>query len=165
MEPLDELLSIKRFREQQADAALQVARAMLADANRTEQTSLQALSEFQDYARAQEDDGYRELLSRSVTVRDIFRLHEDIAILRATEAERESDLQKARLAREAAQQSHQAADTTSREARSGREKFSELVRQHSIGVARQAERAEELEFEELAGIVREREQWSETPDD
>jgi type III secretion protein O len=164
MDYLDELLSIKSFREQQAESTLQVARVVLSDANRGEQKSEQTLSEFRNFARAREDAGYREILSRAVKVQDIFRLHEDIAILRATEAQHESELQKARLAREAAQQKHQAADLAAREARTSREKFTELVEQHHIGLAQQAERSEELEFEELAGIVREREQWSEEPD-
>jgi type III secretion protein O len=164
MDYLDELLSIKSFREKQADATLQIARVVLADANRGEQQSEHALSEFRQFAMAQEDAGYRNILSRAVKVQDIFRLHEDIAILRATEAQHESELQKARVAREAAQQKHQVADTAAREARTSREKFTELVEQHHTGLAKQAERAEELEFEELAGIVREREQWSEEPD-
>jgi len=164
MDQLGELLSIKRFREQQADATLQVARVVLTDAHRGEQHSERLLSEFRDYARQQEDAGYRAILSQPVKVQDIFRLHEDIAILRATEAQHESELQKARLARESAQQRHKDADTTAREARASRQKFTELVDQHQTGLAKAAERREELEYEELAGIVREREQWSEEPD-
>jgi type III secretion protein O len=164
MQPLDELLSIKRFREQQADAGLQVARGILSEAHRGEQQREHALAEFRDYARIEEDTLYRQVINRRVKVNDIFRLHEDLAILRAAEAQHEADLQNARSVREDAQKRHIEAQGTAREARTTREKFTELVTRHHAGVAKEAERREELEFEELAGIVREREQWSEEPD-
>lgn len=164
MEPLDELLSIKRFREQQADAGLQVARSALSEAHRGEQQRESALAEFRHYAKLEEESLYRRVINRPVKVNDIFRLHEDIAILRAGEAQHEADLRKASALRERAQVRHVEAQDTAREARTTREKFTELVNRHHAGVARGAERREELEFEELAGIVREREQWSEEPD-
>jgi type III secretion protein O len=161
---LDELLSIKSFREQQADASLQVARTVLSDAHRGEQQRERELSEFQTFARREEDKLYRHILARPVKVSDIHRLHEDLAILRATEAQHQSELARARQSREAAQQRHHEAQDAARDARTTREKFTELVDRHHAGVSRAAERREELEFEELAGIVREREQWSEEPD-
>jgi type III secretion protein O len=164
MEPLDELLSIKRFREQQADAGLQVARGELSEAHRGEQQRENALSEFRHYAKLEEESLYRRVLNRAIKISDIFRLHEDIAILRAGEAQHEADLRKAIALRESAQERHTEAQDTAREARTTREKFTELVTRHHAGIAREAERREELEFEELAGIVREREQWSEEPD-
>ena len=164
MKPLDELLSIKRFREQQADSALQVARGALSEAHRGEQQRELALTEFRNYASLEEASLYRRVINRAIKVNDIFRLHEDIAILRATEVQHEGDLKKATALRERAQVRHIEAQDTAREARATREKFTELVDRHHAGIAREAERREELEFEELAGIVREREQWSEEPD-
>jgi len=161
---LDELLSIKSFREQQADASLQVARTVLSDAHRGEQQHERVLSEFQNFARREEDNLYRRVIARPVKVSDIHRLHEDLAILRATEAQHQADLARARQAHEAAQERHHDAQNAAREARTTREKFTELVDRHHAGVLQATERREELEFEELAGIVREREQWSEEPD-
>lgn len=164
MQPLDELLSIKSFREQQADAGLQVARVALSDAHRAELQRQHDLSEFLDYARLEEDSLYRQVISRPVKVAEIFRLHEDIAMLRAAEAEHEARLREARTARESAQLQHVEAQAVASNARRAREKFAEIVDQHHAGAARSAERREESEFEELAGIVRERDHGPEEPD-
>lgn len=164
MAMLDELLSIKTFREQQAESRLQVARISLADAHRTEDLATDELARYQDYARQQEDAGYRALFERAVKVRDIAELHQDIAILRMTEQQYRRELDQARAQRESAQTDHQLADSAARDARTTREKFDELVaRDHAVR-ARTAEYREELEYEELSAIVREREEWSETPD-
>jgi type III secretion protein O len=47
-----------------------------------------------------------------------------------------------------------------RDASTAREKFVELARNFHILETREAERKEELELEEVASIVREREEWS-----
>ena len=165
MPMLDELLAIKQFREQQAEASLYVARSTLAEAHRTEQQAADDLDQYRSHARKQEDASYQALFARVVKVRDIAELHQDLAILRSTELQYRSELDQATAHREMAQQAHHTATQVAREARTIREKFVELVSRDQDARARNAEYRESLEYEELASIVRERDEAWESADD
>ena len=160
MPVLDELLAIKTFRERQADAALQAARARLAEAHRIEDARRQALEQFASQAEADMNAWYQALFSRQVKVRDINDLHRDIAILRAEEEAYRRQHDEARKGLEGAQTGHLNATDTLREASTVRQKFLELAQRHNAAIAKELERREELEFEELASIVREREAFT-----
>ncbi len=160
MAVLDELLSIKDFRQRQADAALQAARARLAEAHRDEDRKRHDLERFTQQAEADMTAWYQALFSRQVKVRDINDLHLDIAILRAEEEAHRRVHDEALKGLQTAQQSHHSATDTLREATTVRDKFLELARRHNAALAKELERREELEFEELASIVREREAFT-----
>ena len=160
MAVLDELLDIKTFRQRQADAALQTARARLAEAHRTEESRRQAFEQFVNQATADVEAWYGALMGRQVKVHEINALHLDIAILRAEEETRKQAHLEARKGLESAQTVHVSAAESLREATTVREKFLELAQRHNAAIASELERREELEFEELASIVREREAFT-----
>ncbi len=158
MAMVDQLLFIKEFREQQAETALQKSRLALADARRQEELAQQELERFIAQAREDELSWYRELCSRVVKLRDIESVQTDVAILRAQEAARAQQRDAAVTHREQAQSSFSQATQHMKEASTARNKFEEMARQHHALVAKEAERKEDLELEELASIVREREE-------
>lgn len=160
MAVLDELLSIKDFRQRQADAALQAARARLAEAHRNEGRKRQELEQFARQAEADMNAWYQALFARQVKVRDLHELHLDIAILRAEEEAHRRLHDEALKGLQTAQHSHHSATDTLREATTVRDKFLELAQRHHAALAKALERKEELEFEELATIVREREAFT-----
>jgi len=160
MSMIDQLLYIKEFREQQAETALQKSRLILADAHQQENLARETLEVFVAQAREDELLWYRELCERVVKLRDIEEVQLDVAILRAEEAARQQDLDRAQNEREQAQVAFNSATHVMREASTARNKFEELALSHHAALSKEAERKEDLELEELAGIVREREELS-----
>lgn len=158
MAMVDQLLFIKTFRERQAETVLQRSRLSLAQAHQLEEQAQLELERF--IAQATEDElrWYRQLCERVVKLRDIEEVQTDVAILRAEEAERARARDAATQQREQAQSAFTQASQQMKEASTARNKFEELARQHHALVAKEAERKEDLELEELAGIVREREE-------
>lgn len=158
MAMVDQLLFIKTFRERQAETVLQRSRLSLAQAHQLEEQAQQELERF--IAQATEDElrWYRQLCERVVKLRDIEDVQTDVAILRAEEAERARARDAATQQREQAQSAFTQASEQMKEASTARNKFEELARQHHALVAKEVERKEDLELEELAGIVREREE-------
>lgn len=159
MAMVDELLYIKSFRERQAETAMQRSRTELRLAHEAED---QARTERDDFARQAEEDElrwYHELCERLVKVRDIEDVQHAVAALRLREAEFEQALVNREQEREQAQHGFKAATDHLKQASTARSKFQELAREHHLAVSREAERKEELELEELAGVVREREEW------
>ena len=109
-------------------------------------------------AREDEARWYRELCDRLVRLSDIESLQQDIAILRAEEVAHEDEV-KAKMAQtEAAREALSASTNALREATAARNKFEELRRRERDAVAREFERREELELEEVAGNRRDREE-------
>lgn len=158
MAMVDQLLFIKTFRERQAETVLQRSRLSLAQAHQLEEQAQHELERF--IAQATEDElrWYRQLCERVVKLRDIEDVQTDVAILRAEEAERARARDAATQQREQAQSAFTQASQQMKEASTARNKFEELARQHHALVAKEVERKEDLELEELAGIVREREE-------
>ncbi len=154
---IDQLLTIKAFRERQAETALHKTRAELAEAHRVEQSAELDLQTFM--RRAQEDEirWFDELCARVVKLRDIEQVQTDVAILRAEQATKEQELEQAQALRVQAQSTFNQATQVMKDATTAREKFEELAQQHHAALGKEAERKEDLELEELASIVRERE--------
>lgn len=159
MAMVDELLYIKSFREQQAETDLQRSRADLRIAHAAEDDARIERDEFARQAQEDELRWYRELCEKLVRVRDIEDVQLAVAGLRQREAHLQQVLEQRERDREQSQQRfHQASDHL-RQASTARSKFEELAREHHLAVSREAERKEEMELEELAGVVREREEW------
>lgn len=164
MAMVDELLYIKTFREQQAETALQRSRADLRLAHAAED---QARTDRDDFARQAVEDElrwYRELCERLVTVRDIEDVQLAVAGLRQREAQLQQMLEERQRQRQDSQQRFHQASEHLKQASTARSKFVELAREHHLAVSREAERKEEMELEELAGVVREREEWGGSDD-
>jgi type III secretion protein O len=160
MAMIDELLFIKTFREHKAETELQKSRARLGIAAQSERDAQQALEDFVAQATADELRWYQELCSRVVKPRDIADVQNDVAGLRQKELEHNGQWQAAQQHHVKAKDEFQGATTRMRDASTARQKFFELARNHHSAVAREVERKEELELEELANVVREREEWS-----
>ena len=165
MAMVDELLYIKTFREQQAETALQRSRTELRLAHQAEDVARDERDEFARQAVEDELRWYRELCERLVKVRDIEDVQLAVSMLRMREIEFEKALEAKQREREQAQQVFHTASDHLKQASTARNKFEELARQHHVAVARESERKEEMELEELAGIVREREEWAPEPHD
>ena len=159
MAMVDELLYIKSFREQQAETALQSSRVELRVAREAEEQARVVRDDFTRQAVEDELRWYRELCERVVKVRDIEDVQLAVAGLRQREIELQKMLEQREQDRQQSQQRfHQASDHL-KQASTARSKFEELAREHHLAVSREAERKEEMELEELAGVVREREEW------
>jgi len=159
MSMLDELLFIKRFRERQAEAIVFRSRADLAQARRAEEDASSVLERFRLQALADEQAWYDALYQRPVKLREITRVQEDVSMLRAAERAHQQSLETAAAKRSEAQQAHAEATQRMRDASAVREKFVELVRRENLAASRESEKREELEFEELASVRRDREDW------
>jgi type III secretion protein O len=160
MSMIDQLLYIKDFRERQAETAMQKSRLVLTEAHRAEDEAQQELDRFVQQAQEDERAWYQALCERVVKLRDIEDVQTDVAILRAEEAQRAKELDQAQQARVQAQSSFNLATQALREASTARSKFEELADRHHEALNKEAERKEDLELEELAGVVREREEMT-----
>lgn len=158
---LSELLSIKAFRENKAELDVRRERVRLAESVAAREQAERELAAFQAKAREDELRWYAELCERVVRLRDIERVQLDVALLRMTEAgldrSRASAVQ-AELDRQAALT--QAKDLHAQAART-KEKFVELVRVSALEDAREFERKEDAELEEVAELRRDRADWEE----
>jgi len=159
MPMVDDLLFIKRFRESKAETELQKSRAALVLAQKAEREAEQALEAYIAHAIAQEKAWYDDLCSRLVKLREIATVQEDVAALKVTERAHRDQVEDRRKAHVEAGQQMDLAVQRMRDASTARQKFVELARNFHWLAAREQERKEELELEELASIRREREDW------
>jgi len=158
-EMVDELLFIKRFRETKAETELKKSRGELVLAQQAEREAEQALDRYVAWAVAQEQSWYADLCSRLVKLREITAVQEDVVGLKAAERDHRATLDQRQKAHEAAREQMELSMRRMREASTAREKFVELARNFHSMAAREQERKEELELEELASVRREREDW------
>ena len=156
MSMMDQLLFIKSFREGQAQTKMQRCRAEHLDAQAREQATRQAFEQFITQAREDEARWYRELCDRLVKLSDIETVQQDIAILRAEQLAREEAVRAQAALTESARLAFSESALALREASAARNKFEELRRNEREAFARESERREELELEEVAGIRRDR---------
>jgi type III secretion protein O len=159
MPMVDDLLFIKRFRESKAETELQKSRAALVLAQKAEREAEQALEAYIAHAIAQEKAWYDDLCSRLVKLREIATVQEDVAALKVAERAHREQVDDRRKAHVEAGQQMDRAVQRMRDASTARQKFVELARNFHWLAAREQERKEELELEELASIRREREDW------
>jgi type III secretion protein O len=159
MAMVDELLFIKTFRERKAETELQKSRARLGHAAQAERSAAQVLQDHVEQAWAEELRLYADLCARVVKLRDIADVQQDVAQMGLQEIAHRQSLEQAQQQHRTAQDDFQLSTRKMRDASTAREKFVELVRNHHMLVAREAERKEDLELEELASVVREREEW------
>lgn len=151
MSMMDQLLFIKSFREGQAQTKMQRCRAEHLDAQAREQATRQALEQFITQAREDEARWYRDLCDRLVKLSDIETVQQDIAILRAEQLAREEAVRAQAALTESARLAFSESALALREASAARNKFEELRRNEREAFARESERREELELEEVAG--------------
>ena len=159
MNVFNDLLSIKRFRESQAELALAGQRQRFVLAQEGEAEARERLERYTQWAVQRERDMYGALCSRTVRVREIEEVLQNVAALRDGERSHEASLQEAQQQLEAERQAladqrarHQAASRST-------EKFVELAARHLEEHMQILEPKEDFEMEEAAMQIREREEW------
>jgi type III secretion protein O len=154
-----ELMSIKRFREGQAELAVTRQRQALAEAERQRIQALERLQAYRTWSEQQEQDMYQDLCSRLVHVRDIEDVMQGVAELRRGEHDCETRVEQAadqeRQETEALAERREAHRTATRMV----EKFVQLASLHAADELRELERKEDLEMEEAASVARDRDDW------
>lgn len=164
MSIFNEMLAIKRFREQQAELAFIRQRHRRAEAERESEQAEDRLDKFRKWARAREQSMYTELCDRVVRVREIENVLQEVADLRKNESDYESALQQADETldqeTEALSESRQTHMQTVRMSN----KFVELANVHQDGVILMQNSKEDQELEEVASLVRERSDWDDNED-
>ncbi|MFC4297787.1 type III secretion protein [Castellaniella hirudinis] len=154
-----ELMAIKRFREGQAELAVTRQRQVLIEAEQQRVQALERLEEYRTWSQTRERDMYQDLCSRLVYVRDIEDVMQGVADLRqgehACEARVEQAADQARLETEALAERREAHRNATRMV----EKFVQLASLHAADALRDLERKEDLEMEEAASVMRDRDDW------
>lgn len=154
-----ELQQLKTHRACEAQRTLQARRLEQAVARRALEAAAQALAAHRRLADEHERSLYAELMRGLVRLRDIEDVQHAVAWSRRTEttlATREQEAGRTAQERDRAASAAQAAQQAAARVQ---EKFDQLVRQHDLDEARAAERAEDLELDELASLRRDREDW------
>lgn len=154
MAMVDELLFIKNFREQKAEKDMLRTRLDLQQAHHRQEKAEDTLQVFRVQAQQDEVRWYGELCTRLVKPREILAVHEDVAVLRSNEAHLAVRLEQALAEHEVAQQHYASATDQHRLATMAKNKFIELVQNFHAAEARERERREEMELEEVAGQLR-----------
>lgn len=155
-----ELLAIKRYREQQAETAMQRERSLRDSASQAHREAQQALMDFRHFAAQREASLYAGLYRHPVRVSAINHVlasvramqeHDDTLQNRVDAAQTKLDEAQARFAH--AREQHQRAVRAT-------EKFIELSDIHRDAARREGERHEDLEMEEVASMMRDQDEWS-----
>src|SRR5262245_22461143 len=95
MSIFDELLSIKEFREDQAEVGLKKAQNEVTHARRAHDELEALLQAFRKEAQEKEAQWYARLCANVVKLRDITDVREDVAMLREGERQRQDKTDKA----------------------------------------------------------------------
>jgi type III secretion protein O len=165
MTVLDELLRLKRYREDKAEMLLARRRLELADMRRRAEESQEALDHYRRWSVEHERELYGALYGHTVRPKVLENLRDDVVMLRVKErslmdeAKRlDADVGQADAAFRDSRAAHQQASRV-------REKFVQLVLAQSEELRVEAERKEDGELEELYGAPRERDEWEEAVDE
>jgi type III secretion protein O len=156
-----ELLSIKRFREGQAELRVARERTTHQQAELARVAAQETLERYRIEARERELGMYADLCRRVVKLRDIEDVMQGVATLRATEHEREQDVVRADEHVQATLKALANARESHRLATRMTEKFVELAQVHLDQHLREQEYKEDQEMEEAASVRRDREDWEE----
>ncbi|RIX71854.1 type III secretion system stalk subunit SctO [Acidovorax cavernicola] len=159
MNMLRDLLAIKRFREGQAEAAMRAQRQMFQQARQERVDAEALLAQLLAAGLLAEQQLYTDLCARVVRVREIEQVHLAVAALRQREQQQQDALDAAQRQLEEAQQRFDQARSLHKEAARQTSKFIDLASRFASVEALESERREDLEMEEAASVVREREEW------
>lgn len=162
MKMLRDLLAIKRFREGQAEAAMRVQRQALVQAQQERIAAEELLARLLAEGALAEQQLYQDLCARLVRLKDIEEVHQRVATLREREQKQQDALEVAQREQQAAQLRFEQARQNHKEAARQTSKFVDLAGSFASIHALESERREDLEMEEAASVVREREDWHAT---
>lgn len=159
MKMLRDLLAIKRFREGQAETMVRQQRHAWLEAQAERQAAEDLLARLLAEGVLAENQLYEDLCSRLVRLRDIENVQQSVAALRLREQQQQDALEAAQQELDAAQQALDQARLAHKEAARQTSKFIDLASSFAVLDALESERREDLEMEEAASVVREREDW------
>lgn len=159
MKMLRDLLAIKRFREGQAETMVRQQRHVWLEAQAERQAAEDLLARLLAEGVLAENRLYEDLCSRLVRLRDIENVQQSVAALRLREQQQQDALEAAQQELDAAQQALDQARLAHKEAARQTSKFIDLASSFAVLDALESERREDLEMEEAASVVREREDW------
>lgn len=153
MSMTDDMLFIKNFHRRRAQTALQRDYVAMMAARDAEIRAQHARDAFHARAAQQELAMFAALCERQVHVRDILDANQDVAALRAQQRDYADAVTRADTAHQKARETRAASAERLRHAERIVTKFDELVRREHDQRARDAERREELELEDVAHRV------------
>ena len=165
MKMLHDLLAIKRFREGQAEAAMRERRHALQQVQQERIDAEALLARLLAEGVLAEQQLYTDLCTRMVRLREIEDVYQAVAALRQREQQQQDALDAAQRALEEAAQRFDQARLQHKEAARQTSKFIDLASTFASVQALESERREDLEMEEAASVVREREDWNSTDGD
>jgi len=156
---LNELLRLKRYREDKAEMAVSTCRFGLQEASRYREQAKASLIEYRSWSCEREREMYAEVCRRIVRLRDLEYLKEDVVGLHIKERSLEEQLATAKVKEEQADKALAEARQNHRTASRAREKFVQLVSVQAEEIRLEGERKEDVETEDLYAIRRDREDW------
>lgn len=159
MSVFDELLAIKRFREEKAEMAVAKQRQTHAESQEAIERAREELTRFCAWALQREREMYGDLCSRVVRVREIEDVMQGVAGLRAGERQQEARVDAAVAQEQREAQTLAERRQSHRDATRMTEKFVELAQAHLAEFLKEAERKEDLEMEEAASVARDKADW------
>lgn len=159
-----ELLAIKSFRESKAEINVGKQRVVLVQAETQRDACALALSDYQVFAVAHERDMYDDLCSRLVHLSAIENVQNEVAHMREQERQREDAAEKAEKDRLAQEDRLQALRLLHKDASRAKQKFVEFAQVYTDEQAKEFERREDAEMEEVAELRRDRVDWEEHHD-
>lgn len=159
MKMMRDLLAIKRFREGQAETAMRRERQAFQEAQARRVAAQELLARLLAEGALAEQQLYQDLCARVVRLRDIEEVQQAVAALREREQRQQEALEAAQHALEAAQLQLDQARQVHKDAARQTSKFVDLATSFAALDALESERREDLEMEEAASVVREREDW------
>jgi type III secretion protein O len=165
MTVLNELLELKRYREDKAEMMLVKCRLALAEVTKRKDQAQDQLVKYQHWSVQHERDMYGAVYGRLVRPRDLEYLREDVVMLRVKERALNEALTKVEGERTQADGAVRESRQVHERATRTREKFVQLVEAESDEIRIEAERKEDVEMEDLNALVRDREDWDEERDD
>lgn len=153
---LNDLLSIKTFREGKAEAAVRSQRQVLAEATAQRDRAHSHLEDFTAYAQRRERELFDDLCVRVVVVREILETHAQVGEMKVQAQHYRKALDQAQVRCEQEAGALQERKQVHAQASRVKEKFIELARLHAAEEWITLERKEDAELEEVAETRRDR---------
>jgi type III secretion protein O len=147
----EELLRIKRFREESAAHALTRQQRLLEERSATLQKARDEVASFHQYRIAKEQQLFENIKGQAVLLRAIDTMKQQVALLREQEATLESEILVAQKRLEEAKQALGQARSRHLEAVREHEKFEQFIEVQRAAQERERAMKEETELEESAG--------------
>ena len=147
--PLDDLLRVRRFREDHAATELQNRRKAVEAAEQALAQRRRAVADYHAWRLRREDELYHDVLQKAVTRQDLDDLKLTIEALRTEELNLHEQVVEAERQLSAARAAAQSAHAAWTRAVRNREKIDEHKEHWSEAIAREIEYSQDLELEDF----------------